>query len=1284
MEIHTVTHMIKKFLFLFLLLVSTQVYAASADRTQWKTDLDAVLTNSAPDGSFTANIDNALRDRQADETVWIDELEELAQPYIDAAINAISFVGDPNYYVPTDDTCTTDMTDELEAFLVAHDGFATIPAGSCLKLSDLGAGIKNTTDMQIKCAATGRCDFGHINTDSAILYHPDDNVVLGSQTEITAVTTANINLDDILPRLTVASVSGYSIGDIVKIHDSIAIASRFDSSDITKKTISSVAWDGVNSKCVVTFTGSHGYSATSRIMIKGVTATVAGTKIDYIDGSDGLGRTYNVTLGDGSGASTTTKLTLQALDNATDTTAGTDVNCDTGTYSSGGQSASSPGWAGEANQIVGIDTTNNYIFLAAPLKYSEYYAQSPQLYRFTKARKFSLEGIKGIAIGDTSDVSITVSDPTFDIRGIPDALFKDVRCDDVWDACIIRRSSPFSKIENLFTINLKNMGTNDASGTPKTITAISATNPAVFTSVAHGFSNGGNGIYLSGMPAGYETLNNIVCRVSDKTNDTFQCKDTYGNYLSANGFVAFSGTATAGETANVTGLGYGYSDYGTAFGSTAYNVTCVNGRHCRTSDAQTATWNAKLTSGSSVIQKGQPVYTMLDGGLAIGAFGVAFDTHEEDAEATMKNIQCIAPERGPQFGSYEGRCIQVRGLSMNVDGYKQYGGNSGVRIVATNHGTQQPEYWFNNVDIRGLDDINDDVAATQSTSDSNGIYIADTNSSFITQDNTNTKKPKLHLSNARFEGMFTGIVGETDAEIYAQNVLFKDITQPVYARPGTNFEFESVVDDRRNMNVSGLEGTSVTSVSVGTGSKSFTTQSSERYRVKMSVLAYSAGSPSNYMLGTVTDYDSTTGVLDITVSKTGGSGSYTDWVIQADFGTVTLGSDADDGGATVRIEKMHSIRNRALPSTLFTEFDTTAAKYYDYGDWTDTNSVATIAPQVTSPNASTLNLKTDVSRISGKKAIEATTANAFSVRQAGSSVNLFNIDTSVASSDIGVTIQPQTAATDNAAIYCTASDSTCNLVLGGYGATRGINFQPDRSDGTTRFRMLPYSFSLTPTTNGTAGTADVTYTAPADTGLTASTNAPLWKLDFSATREHATGALASQYDFWMLNSTHSAVGASTITDAASFYIDDAPQAGANVTITNPYSIFVNNGIARFDDGLVTKYPLTTLDTGGVASTPTLANQTNYTYINTGSTSKANITLPSASVTDGVSNYKACVIDADGIRITAQSGDFIYNGSSASTSGGYIESTTIGSCIELIIIDTTNWMAISSTGTWVLG
>lgn len=75
----------------------------------------------------------------------------------------------------------------------------------------------------------------------------------------------------------------------------------------------------------------------------------------------------------------------------------------------------------------------------------------------------------------------------------------------------------------------------------------------------------------------------------------------------------------------------------------------------------------------------------------------------------------------------------------------------------------------------------------------------------------------------------------------------------------------------------GMVGTSTTSTTVGTGSKTFTTQASKQFQVGGFVLIVRTSSPTTYMHGQVTSYSSTSLVVD--VSSTAGSGTHTDWTI---------------------------------------------------------------------------------------------------------------------------------------------------------------------------------------------------------------------------------------------------------------------------------------------------------------------------------------------------------------------------------------------------------------------
>lgn len=76
---------------------------------------------------------------------------------------------------------------------------------------------------------------------------------------------------------------------------------------------------------------------------------------------------------------------------------------------------------------------------------------------------------------------------------------------------------------------------------------------------------------------------------------------------------------------------------------------------------------------------------------------------------------------------------------------------------------------------------------------------------------------------------------------------------------------------------------------------------------------------------------------------------------------------------------------------------------------------------------------------------------------------------------------------------------------------------------------------------------------PAHTGLTASTEVPGIDFDLDATKQWATGALATQREVVVRAPTYGFVGASTLTTAVTFEVTGAPIAGTNATITNAYA-----------------------------------------------------------------------------------------------------------------------------------
>jgi hypothetical protein len=81
-------------------------------------------------------------------------------------------------------------------------------------------------------------------------------------------------------------------------------------------------------------------------------------------------------------------------------------------------------------------------------------------------------------------------------------------------------------------------------------------------------------------------------------------------------------------------------------------------------------------------------------------------------------------------------------------------------------------------------------------------------------------------------------------------------------------------------------------VAIGTGSKSFTTQASKSFDVGVFLVISSAATPSAYMTGQVTAYSGTS--LTVNVTKTGGSGTKTDWNIYV------AGRPGDAGVGTIQ------------------------------------------------------------------------------------------------------------------------------------------------------------------------------------------------------------------------------------------------------------------------------------------------------------------------------------------------------------------------------------------------
>lgn len=96
-----------------------------------------------------------------------------------------------------------------------------------------------------------------------------------------------------------------------------------------------------------------------------------------------------------------------------------------------------------------------------------------------------------------------------------------------------------------------------------------------------------------------------------------------------------------------------------------------------------------------------------------------------------------------------------------------------------------------------------------------------------------------------------------------------------------------------------LTGTSTTSLTIGTGSKTWTTQTGKSFAVGMYITGYETATPTNFMSGVVTSYTSGTGVLIVTVDEIGGSGTIASWTVVIAGRT---GSATPPGGADTQVQ----------------------------------------------------------------------------------------------------------------------------------------------------------------------------------------------------------------------------------------------------------------------------------------------------------------------------------------------------------------------------------------------
>jgi len=199
-------------------------------------------------------------------------------------------------------------------------------------------------------------------------------------------------------------------------------------------------------------------------------------------------------------------------------------------------------------------------------------------------------------------------------------------------------------------------------------------------------------------------------------------------------------------------------------------------------------------------------------------------------------------------------------------------------------------------------------------------------------------------------------------------------------------------------------------------------------------------------------------------------------------------------------------------------------------------------------------------------------------------------------------------------------------------------------------------FTIAPTAVTSGAVAKVTYTQPADTGLTASTNAIIenWN-NAAATRTHATGALTLQSDFVINGTTDAFAGASTLANGATLALN-YKGCGSNASCTNESALYIPTQALTGTTQTTNSYGLNVAAATGATN--------NYAAVFNGGNVGIGTTAPGALL-DVYSSAGIGAIDfggVNGISVPASDATSIAIGSSAlaaQTVSGSYNNTAVG-------------------------
>jgi hypothetical protein len=191
----------------------------------------------------------------------------------------------------------------------------------------------------------------------------------------------------------------------------------------------------------------------------------------------------------------------------------------------------------------------------------------------------------------------------------------------------------------------------------------------------------------------------------------------------------------------------------------------------------------------------------------------------------------------------------------------------------------------------------------------------------------------------------------------------------------------------------GMTATSATPLTIGTGAQSMTVEIDRNFAKGQELVIADSATPTNRMIATVTDYNSSNGTLDVSVSKTQGSGTFSSWIV-----TLTIAYPLDN---LAEAKPPINVSGSAV-----TAGDNVALN--------DDGTVSPIAPSPVGPNASVTFPQSAGSRLSALKQVFVPAVNktVYIYLQTIASVGIWAVvcDSSSGTPQYGTTVQISSSA----------------------------------------------------------------------------------------------------------------------------------------------------------------------------------------------------------------------------------------------------------------------------------